>query len=366
MLPYLVMWTAILLFGSWRLKNKNDIKAKRAFLLFSFLLMLLLQSMRSLHVGADTKVYYVWFRQIKMLRWSDLQHFRGGDVEYGWLLLNKLASKLFGGDFQILLLLTSLLILINIGIFIYYSSEDVLMSVSLFLGLGHFLTAMSSLRQYIAIAFVLNVYTAMEKKKPLIAVLLAAVAYYFHKSSLAASVAIIGLFILIKKRKGMGNIYLALITFAGVLSLLLISNIELIGRFIAKYMQKYSIYFSADIQSGGSGKLDMIYLLIELLLIIFVVYKGRSNIKLQREILLILVAAAIILLQSNIDHIWRMGFYFNIFLIIVIPNTYNHYLKNNQSKMVIKGGIIASSVLLFLYLVLSSRSIYTYEFWFQY
>lgn len=363
MLPYVILWLWILIIGFWLLnKHIEENRKKKRFLILSFLGMFLLQICRSIHVGADGLVYRKWFLMIDRLSWDKLHKFPY-DVEDGWLWLNKLVSTL-GGSYQTLIVVVSLIILVNVAVFIYYNSKDTLLSVCLFMGLGHFLTSMSSLRQYIALGFALNVYTAMGQKKRILAVILAVIALLFHDSSLIMSAFIIILMsvkIGDRKRKLFFN---TLIIAAGIATLIVINNMDLLYSFVQRFFSKYTFYIEVGMQGSGRGQLDTIYLVIDIILILFIALKGRKDGALIYEGLFICIAASIIILQKYIDHLWRLGFYFNIFMILVIPHAYAQYVKDNSGKYIAKGILILCSISVFVYIVLTSQEIYTYEtFW---
>lgn len=363
MLPYLVLWIWVLVIGAWQLNKKEGDSRKKRFLVFSFFGMFLLQACRSIYVGADGLVYRSWFLIIKNMRWDMLSQFQYGDVEDGWLWLNKSVSAL-GGSYQALLVVVSLIILVNVAIFIYYNSKDVLLSVTLFMGLGHFLTSMSSLRQYMAMGFVLNVYTAMSRKKRILALVLAVIAMLFHSSSLIISAFIIILMSIKIRDKNRSLFFGGLIAIGGIGTFIAVNNMGLIYSFVQRYFSKYLYYVGIEMQNSGRGWLDIIYLVIDILLILFIILKGRKDYALLHEGLFIMIAASIIVLQKYIDHLWRLGFYFNIFMILVVPHIYAQYIKENNGKYITKGIIIFCAISIYIYILLTSQDIYAYQtFW---
>ncbi len=362
MVPYIVLWLWVIIVGLFFLKRNSNDKNKKRFLFCSFAAMFILQAYRSLNVGADTREYLRWFRTIGALDWSQLKYFNNGQSEYGWVLLNKVISRFTENNYQWLLAVASIIILFQVVVFIYKNCDDVFLPTCLFLGLGHFLTSMSSLRQYIALAFVLSIYTSMKNRKYVRAIIFAVLAYFFHTSSIIASICVIGIFILIHlEQKGI-KIYNKLLIVSISLSLYLVSNIQWIEIFLNKYLPKYLYYYNKDMAMSGRGSLDVVYFVFELIVILFVVFYAYKNIELKYESLLLVIAMMIILLQDTIDHLWRFGFYFSFFLIKIIPEIINKYFKNDWAKEVVRYSIVFLAISLFFYYVITSPDTFTYEF----
>lgn len=362
MVPYIVLWLWVIVVGLFFLKRNNNEKNKKRFLFCSYAAMFILQAFRSLNVGADTREYLRWFRTIAQLDWSQLKYFNSGESEYGWVLLNKVIARFTDNNYQVLLAVTSIIILVQVAVFLYKNCDDVFLPTCLFLGLGHFLTSLSSLRQYIALAFVLSIYTSMKNRHYFRVVIFSALAYFFHTSSIIAVICVVGIFILIHlEQKGI-KIFNKLLIVAVSLSLYLVSNIQWIELFLNKYLPKYLYYYNKDMAMSGRGSLDVVYFVFEFIVILFVVFCAKKNIELKYESLLLVIAMIIILLQDTIDHLWRFGFYFSFFLIKIVPEIIDRYFKNDWAKEVVRYSIVVLAISLFFYYIITSPETFTYEF----
>lgn len=163
--------------------NSKSIRKKVdfAFLLVFGIQLVLIAGLRDVSVGTDTKTYYAIFDQVQTWSFRILPRFY---VEIGYAVLNKIVGML-GGTYTVLLLINQIIIILGIFKFVYRTSENVLMSVFLFVAMGYFSSTMNVMRQFIALSFVLSAYYHYGWKKQtgksIIMILLGSL---FHSSSI--------------------------------------------------------------------------------------------------------------------------------------------------------------------------------------
>lgn len=178
MLPYylllllpLILKFVVSLYNS----RQADIICIYSFFIFLFFLL----ALRSVDVGIDLHGYESYFNLVAVTPWSKL-----GDVstfEYGYVILNKLISLVFG--FRGFLIIVALLSLSPImRLFLRYPDYSYL-SVILFLNLGTFPMLFSGLRQDISIGLGICAYLCLIDKKTIRSICFCFLALFFHTSS---------------------------------------------------------------------------------------------------------------------------------------------------------------------------------------
>lgn len=315
MIPYLVLLTIIctsgLLFYG---KKKND----KAFLLFSAILTILFQSVRAATVGVDTPVYYNGFQIIRQLDWESCN-------VYNWEILYAALNWIIGQftqNFNILLLVVSVLVVGNIWYFIYKNSENVFWSVFLFFTLDYFFMSMYSIRQYCAISIGINIYTVLkqnfDRKNIIKAICLLLLALGFHNTAFVC-VAFFVPFIL-KKVDAKTILLLAVAT------VLVILSFSQIMGFLFQFFPKYAMYQSLGSDKFAGAQIRNIDLIFTFFKIVSFLVVSRFNPDLEKnqELYRLLFVTAISIglsfLVTRVELMWRFTYYFDIFLIILIPD----------------------------------------------
>jgi len=154
--------------------------SRRTFALSAFVILGVLASIRTCDVGADTHQYCTYYPIIGSMGWGDAGALR---YEPGFFLLNKVLN-LISPNPQILIAVTSLIIIAGIGRYIYRSSVDILMGVSLFILLQGYAMVMTAMRQSLATAIALAFVHRLEQRKPIGFIAAVLVASQFHSSAL--------------------------------------------------------------------------------------------------------------------------------------------------------------------------------------
>ena len=156
---YYILLFIISFLGFIFFKDGTTPKRNKYFLICSFFLLFLVQSLRKYTVGVDVPTYVEGFYQIRNMPWNDC---RLHDWEPLYAYLNKLIGC-FTNRYSVLLSAASFIILVGCGYFIYKNSTNVFWPVFLFIVLDNFFISMYSLRQFCAIAIGINIYTVLKE-----------------------------------------------------------------------------------------------------------------------------------------------------------------------------------------------------------
>ncbi|APA93621.1 EpsG family protein [Myroides sp. ZB35] len=137
----------------------------------SFILLFILSAFRSELVGTDTKGYFMLFERMQ----------RGIEIrqEVLWRYLNQLVVYV-GGDFNLLLIISSLLVLVPVYLVIKSHSPYKFFSLFLYYSLYFYLFSLNITRQSIAVGFTLLalVYLIDDKKKKFVLFVLLATGFH--------------------------------------------------------------------------------------------------------------------------------------------------------------------------------------------
>ena len=154
--------------------NKKSI----SYVIFILILATLVAGLRNISVGADTSSYVdSYFKPI---------------FSYGFLhdkstefILDVIAwfASLFSHKYTVFLFLVSLITISLFLKFIFDNSNNVFLSVVIFLGM-FYVQSLNLMREWLAIGFGLNAYTMFSRKKYISSLLFLLLAFFTHSSSL--------------------------------------------------------------------------------------------------------------------------------------------------------------------------------------
>ena len=167
---------------------KPSKKVNKGFIISSLFFVFIVQALRADSVGTDTAVYVKSFYLIDRSGFD----WRSSAWEPCYLWLNMLVGK-FTDNPQYLLAICSAIILTGVGVFIYKNmdhTKSAFWPVFFFIVFLHYLNSMNLLRQYLAMAFVLQIYWVLRdvegKKKYYISIALLIIGVNFHVPSIIA------------------------------------------------------------------------------------------------------------------------------------------------------------------------------------
>ncbi|KZE43901.1 EpsG family protein [Rossellomorea marisflavi] len=281
-------------------KQKNKLLSK-SFIFLSFVIIWIVSAIRY-GVGTDYFSYYNYVNYVDKLQFSDIKN-----REYGFWILGKIVA-LFSDNGQLLIFVTSFIILFFIYKVICEYSSYPEISILIFFGLGFYFNSLNIIRQYIALSIVFFSVHQLHKKNIKKYVTLVLIATLFHYTALLGFVF---LFVSIKKSR----LYR---TFVILLILISVALFDKVLSYITP--EEYYMYLSSSfVQKGANYIFFLISLLISLLLIIL--YKPLKNRRIYNEfyILCSIIGTSASLIGTKSLIIMRIAEYFTIFSLISLP-----------------------------------------------
>lgn len=337
--------------------NENN-KAKKIYLFLCGVVLFLIIALRNKNIGsADSTNYYNYWQLMSELNFQEAQiYIANARMESGYLYTVWILSRVFV-DPQWCFIFSGLLFSISICRFIYLNSEDVALSLVMYVCLGLYGFMVQGLRQSIAMCICLFAIELVKKKKPIKFIFLILIACLYHKS------AVIFILVYILQWKKFSSEYkFQIMILAGVL-LCLTPLIISIGN------QILDSNYVVPVESGGLIA-TAIYFIIIIFSFVFLSNKKSSTPKLFHEkeknyilFLSITIIGACFYLMRYFGTlaIERISFYFMFGQMIILPNVINTFDK--KTRVIINFVVITLSIALFIYRLIGSELIpYTF-FW---
>ena len=284
---------------------------------------------RNYSVGTDTINYISFFdylgsptTKVDFFNFFEMVQSR---FEYGYILLNKIVYH-FTQNPRYLLIVSSIIIYCALYIFVRQLSQDPYLSLTMFVSMGYMASSMNTMRQSVAIAFVMLSYVSIIKYQNYFwGIIYIFCGFLFHKTAL-----IFLIIVLLKNWKYSKKNVLFLLVGSIFVSILY-------GKFSGVINQiNYTDYSNSGITSGYLGIVVNI-----LIILIFIVVgniakknvdfssdSGENNI-LQ---LLIIIAIGIYLVSFNFSQLTRIAMYFQLAMMIYVPNVLSS-VKDNKLKI---------------------------------
>jgi hypothetical protein len=288
----------------------------------------------------------------------------------GFTCLNSILA-LIGFDFNVLLFIVSLFVSVSVVVFVNKFSTDKFMSIFLYIALGVFAQSLNTMRQIIAMAFILLAIKKLFDKSFLKSILLILTASMFHVSAMVCMIFVILLYL-------KPNLAVVLTSFV----------VTIIGSYAFPYIMKfiemvtplnyYTRYF-VDYR-GYLSDINIIDILYSIGLIgVFIVcWVGRYKIlKFNKEkrdlydyflilfmfVPLIRIAGSILSAQALLN---RLSMYFFMVLIVLIPLFVDglKYDKKLYKMANIMVYIVAGGYMYYLYAIKVSCGVVPYLYGF--
>lgn len=346
----------IFMIGSDQSIYYNEIK-KNVFLTFSGILLFIVSGFRGPFVGTDTLSYFNIYDLANYQSFAKLLEVNFG-VEKGYLLLNKIIGNMFDNR-QSIIIFTSFVIIWGVLYFIEKNSSDVWMSVFLFVTLYYFGVSMNIVRQFMALSVFFIAYEQLKQNRNLLYILLIWLASTLHSSAWILLV----LLILNKIKPNLRNmkvIFLGAIVITTILYILPSIILDISGKYIVYEGTKY-------IEGNSVGGIVIVWLSqVILYFCSMFIIKNKNNISESEKksiflySVMVLISVCIRILSTQIFLIHRLSFYFEIFMIVLIPNVVNLLVKE---RLLVKFLICLILALYFYYnLTHAAAGIVPYEF----
>ena len=317
-------------------------RKKKPFFLFCALCMFLIVAMRAYSVGTDTQTYLRWFVDKTYIH----------STEPLWDLYVMFVRSQTDNT-QLFLASNALITLIPFFYLIYKKSSYALLSLFVYFILPNdqgYIFTMTGMRQALAATVVMFEFYAYEKKKWLVALLMATIAFSIHNSSI---IAVIGLLIMpfVKITQKTGVVVLILSAVFMVVSVSVadvwsfISNSQLMKL---EFMEDYANYATYMIYDYNITLGSTLFLVVPIFMMITLLLLNPSVLETIYARLYIL-GGSLLCAMSQVPMVSRYYLYFILTEVFLIPQIYNSTNnKNNKQFCVIL--ITFQTVILFLYL----------------
>lgn len=363
---YIVLWGLVLGTG-----KQPKIK-RRLYIILTFGLFTVLAAFRAENIGNDTVEYLRIFKDISLA--GDMSNYIWR-YEIGYLWLNKILSLLTPQP-QIILIVTSVIIMVGFARFIYKHSQMPWLSTYLFFTLGYYGMSMNTIRLSIAIVIILFSYDYLRKQELIKFILAVILAFLFHRTAIV--------FLLAWPITKLKFNYKT-VMYAGIGSVLIYTIFPIILRILLKIFPTYEYYLGSLYLNGEIRLASVMNLLVGISIIVMgvfvnyhkqnntIAYANNNTLNIaERKILdgqfmtLLLVAGtSVIFISFNFNLLNRVGDYFLVFSIVYLPNAIKQ-LKDKKLEILI---IYTVVVLFFAYstMILIMRPewniIYPYNFY---
>lgn len=288
-------------------------KGRKYFLFIIGCLMILLLTFRGITVGSDTITYYNIFNWTSSINLFEAQQ---SNIEYGYLLLNRFIHFV-NGNFTLLLFVISLITIFGILQFIYNFSDNIFMSIIVFVGFTYYFMAFNISRQFLAIGIDLIASTYLIRGKKWKSLLLIIIAGLMHNAGYLYL--ILWILIDIKVTKKVFTIFLAFITAISLPA----------TKFIGQYMinnQRYNAIVNSS--NAGKGMFGILFSLSLLMLLIFMIINfnfNNSNL-LDRYVLYSFTLIVVLnLLVIFFPYLGRIRYSFEVLIVVCIPYLVKEY-----------------------------------------
>lgn len=355
---YLFMYAFIIIIPVLAWQKEKNIKPfkpleyrKKNEIFIMFGVIILMMSLRHPSMGWDLGYgtgngYLEWFTNIAGYSWQEL--FDTGGIlnyEWGYTIFNKLISYI-SLDQQWLLAACALLSLVPVAILIRDNSRDELFSALVYLGLPSFMIIYSGLRQGIAIGICCYAFKYIKEKKLIKFALIVVLAALFHSSAIVFLCAYP-----IFKFKATRRIRCLALLFVPIVFALRVPLFQIFSKLFKD---------EATVDENGAITLFLVFLCIYIFCSLFVDY----NDDLTNGFLNLFYVAVICMCFSGIyQTAMRVGYYFMIALVIVLPNVVST-IRDNGTR--IKSKLFIEALFLFygLYAIYTSTWAVAYPYHF--
>ena len=266
-----------------------------------FCVLFFLTAFRSHSVGADTLNYSEMFR--RFTQWSWLRNLAYKEPAFS--ILCKIVS-LFSKDYLVLLIVISLLTIVPVAVVYVQQIEYPITTIALLLATSNFYMFFSGMRQTIAISMGMIAFLFVRKKKLIPFIIVIVIAFFFHRTALALVFMYPLYHVRIVKK--------ALLFIVPGMILVYIFNKPILG-FLQTIISDYE-----GVGNTATGAFTMLFLLIAFSVFSFVIPKDQDLDDDTIGMRNFLLMATMVQMFAPINtYVMRMGYYYLIFLPLVIP-----------------------------------------------
>lgn len=353
---YFISLAFILFLAPFVHKNSSQ-KSANTYVIISFAAIILISALRKYTIGTDLRLYY--YNSYLVYQNWDFADYINNSYETGYYCLNVLIGKL-NADPQWFIAITSVIIFGVYAWFIMKNSENVVMSIFLFITMNYWFMSLNILRQAIAIGIcligiqVLN-NKKLGKKRIIWFILLIFIASTFHNSAVIMLLIIPIHYFKFKKTT------IVIIVFFEVMAMLLYEALFKLAASIIDHRDYVRFYLDNAVgDSGGLVAMNIaIYTLIFIFSLIILVYvnpqkesdeSSDSKKGIYSDDFLLYMMALFLLTRILATHITifgRASYYFYPYLLILMPRIESR-ITNKTTRIIYKFVLYFGNIILFV------------------
>ena len=334
------------------IRNNKKTSGKRVYIAIWGIILILICGLRRIDIGRDTIMYHTLFNSASKYETLSDYFSRYHYFEYGYYGLNYIFSKI--GDYQLFLIVMAVLSIAPPIYVIGKYSNDISLSLILFICFPYFTFCMSGMRQAGAIGIICLAYDAMKRKQLWIYLLFCLIAMSFHTSAI--------LFIPVYWiDKVPYNKY---------------SKILCVIIMVAAYVLRQSLWlfisqFARQSYRSNDAGGFLMYIFMILTVVLGFYYSGSfrekklDHVDGNRDLFYLQVLSVILWPIASLNSaLFRMYFYYHIFIVLYVPSLIGS-IKNKIERMIVYAGFLFVSISFLVTQVLPVSQAYNpyYFFW---
>ena len=340
-----------LLFSVFFPKMNEYDKRKRRYLVLCGIVLILFIGLRSRFVGSEDSFHYFNHLKRALLHDSWQDYYRSDYVEGGFQFFVYVLSRIFDHP-QYLFVVTGMIYVIAVCYCIYKNSENVVLSMTMYITLGIMQFQMQGMRQAIAMAICMVSFEFVKKKKIIPFALLVLLAMQFHRTAVVIAA-----------------IYVVSILAYNVWSILLLAICSGVvfaytDQLMAFANDVFETDYSMTIDSGG-----FIATAIYILIIVFAMFFYRKELQQKKDktastimFVTILGFVSYIMRYFGVLISERISFYFMFGQLLLLPNAIKKMPA--EYRKVVEYAVSVLCIALFLYRIRGSNFV-PYQFFWQ-
>lgn len=319
--------------------NMNDTKARKRYLIFSGIILVLISGLRSYYIGSgDTSRYAIMFEEDLLMSFKQILNSEIKDPFYH--VFSKGLSLIVGDNFSAILTFFAVIYIAAYSLLVQKESTNLLLSFIVFFAMGLYNFSMHGIRQGLAIAFVMLAYFPLKEKKLIHFLILVFIASCFHKTAVIFLVAYP--FCKLGFSKSTAFLYLGLIA---IMFLYGDTIIRTLASEASVYDERFAGYAVTEKSLTYSG-------FIQLSLFFCLVLNNMSRFRRMdsdASLLMTLLILAMIfqVLAVFVAEMFRVAMYFSSFLVILVPRLLRTYPPSSRKMVTI---LLCAFLLLYFYM----------------
>lgn len=328
MYPYYILVLLPIIVNCINIKGQDEKRKKRIVLIVFFIILFLLMSLKGISVGNDTYNYWYKFHFARQLDWNEIIP---ETTEPAFLFMNKIIGCITK-NFTTYLLIVCAIMIVPVAVLYIREVELPILTIALFLIQSNFSMYFSGLRQSVAIAIGVIAFECVRRKKFILFLALVLLAFWVHNSAFILLLLYPAYYLRIRKN--------SLIFIVPIIIGVFVFNRE-IFTFCKQFMTDFQ-----DASISSTGAYTMLFVFIAFAVMSFVFLDESQIDKDTNGLRNYLLLAIVIQTFASIHPLaMRMGYYFTIFIPVLMPKI---IVKSNRWRQV---AFISSYVMTALFLL---------------